>query len=57
MAENDTGDLFQNSATLKMIMRYPFAPYSASGFMRFHVGAEQGVDPGLIPRPFGLEPI
>jgi hypothetical protein len=29
----------------------------ASSFTHFHVGTEQGVDPCLIARPFGLEPI
>ena len=30
--------------------------YVASSFVRFQVGTEQGVDPCLIPWPFGFEP-
>jgi hypothetical protein len=29
----------------------------ASSFVRFHVGSKEGIDPRLITRPLGLEPI
>jgi hypothetical protein len=31
--------------------------HPSSSFVRFHVGSKEGIDPRLITRPLGLEPI